>query len=141
MPPWRVRKYHENIWQGVGILKQLARLCQQYAKGEGRANEQRQETHVEFLLLCFWEPSCSFTLFLDFAPQKAKTYHNPHISPQDRVYLTAGRCGGWWGKDVGGSGGVIRSFGNYSFRNNQFTAVNGLSATDGVHNLGKAILT
>ena len=27
--------------QGVGILKQLARLCQQYAKDEGKANEQR----------------------------------------------------------------------------------------------------
>ena len=34
-----------------------------------------------------------FTLFLGFTPQNAPTYREPHISPQDRVYLTAVRYG------------------------------------------------
>ena len=63
----------------------------------------------------------------DFARQNAPTYHQPHISPQDRVYLTAGRYGCrmyeiWvsWGNDMGGFGGVNRSSGNSHFVTTNF---------------------
>ena len=49
-----------------------------------------------------------FVLFLIITLQNAPTYRKPHISPQDRVYLTAGRYGCrryeiWvsWEKDMG----------------------------------------